>query len=75
MGTVSKSIMRGMTWKAHKMILGLLALTIPSVLPGTLTGVWIYNKLSEVNFKRVVFILLMLVGATLVIKGWAGIYQ
>jgi uncharacterized protein len=53
----------------------MLALTIPSVLPGTLTGLWIYHKLSEVNFKRVVFILLMLVGATLVIKGWAGMYQ
>jgi uncharacterized protein len=50
----------------------MLALTIPAVLPGTLTGVWIYGKLSEVNFKRVVFILLMLVGVTLVIKGWSG---
>jgi uncharacterized protein len=50
----------------------MLALTIPAVLPGTLTGVWIYHKLSEVNFKRVVFILLMLVGVTLVLKGWSG---
>ena len=50
----------------------MLALTIPAVLPGTLTGVWIYHKLSEVNFKRVVFILLMLVGVTLVVKGWSG---
>ena len=53
----------------------MLEVTIPSALPGTLTGVWIYHKLSEVNFKRVIFILLMLVGATLVIKGWAGMYQ
>lgn len=50
----------------------MLALTIPAVLPGTLTGVWIYHKLSEVNFKRVVFILLVLVGVTLVLKGWSG---
>jgi uncharacterized protein len=53
----------------------MLALTIPAVLPGTLSGVWIYHKLSEVNFKRVVFILLMLVGATLVLKGWSGMYH
>ena len=53
----------------------MLALTIPAVLPGTLTGVWIYHKLSEVNFKRVVFVLLMLVGVTLVLKGWSGMYQ
>ena len=52
----------------------MLALTIPAVLPGTLTGVWIYHKLSEVNFKRTVFVLLMLVGATLVLKGWSGMY-
>lgn len=51
----------------------MLALTIPAVLPGTLTGVWIYSKLSEINFKKVVFILLMLVGVTLVIKGWSGL--
>lgn len=50
----------------------MLALTIPAVLPGTLTGVWIYSKLSEVNFKRVVAILLILVGVTLVVKGWSG---
>jgi hypothetical protein len=51
----------------------MLALTIPAVLPGTLTGVWIYHQLSEHNFKKVVFVLLMLVGVTLVIKGWSGI--
>lgn len=53
----------------------MLALTVPAVLPGTLTGVWIYNKLSEVNFKRAVFVLLMLVGVTLVLKGWSGMHH
>jgi uncharacterized membrane protein YfcA len=52
----------------------MLALTVPAVLPGTLTGVWIYHKLSEGNFKRLVFILLMLVGTTLVLKGWSGMH-
>jgi hypothetical protein len=51
----------------------MLALTVPAVLPGTLTGVWIYHQLSERHFKKVVFVLLMLVGVTLVIKGWSGI--
>lgn len=51
----------------------MLALTVPAVLPGTLTGVWIFHKLSEVSFKRVVFILLMLVGVLLVVKGGSGI--
>jgi uncharacterized membrane protein YfcA len=51
----------------------MLALTVPAVLPGTLTGVWIYGKLTEVNFKRVVFVLLMLVGVLLVVKGWSGL--
>jgi uncharacterized membrane protein YfcA len=53
----------------------MLALTVPAVLPGTLTGVWIYSKLTEVNFKRLVFILLMLVGVTLVLKGWSGMHH
>jgi len=51
----------------------MLAITIPAVLPGTLTGVWIYSKLSETNFKRVIFILLSIVGITLIIKGWSGL--
>jgi uncharacterized protein len=51
----------------------LLALTLPAVLPGTLTGVWIYHKLSERQFKRAVYVLLFLVGTLLVIKGWTGL--
>jgi uncharacterized membrane protein YfcA len=51
----------------------MLALTVPAVLPGTLTGVWIYHQLSERNFRKVVFVLLTLVGVTLVIKGWSGV--
>jgi len=51
----------------------MLALTVPAVLPGTLTGVWIYHKISEVNFKRVVFVLLIVVGVGLIVKGWSGL--
>jgi hypothetical protein len=51
----------------------MLALTVPAVLPGTLTGVWIYHKVSEVNFKRVVFVLLLVTGVGLLVKGWGGL--
>jgi uncharacterized membrane protein YfcA len=53
----------------------MLALTIPAVLPGTLTGVWIYHRLSESTFKRTVFVLLLLVGVLLVAKGWSGLHR
>jgi uncharacterized membrane protein YfcA len=52
----------------------MLALTVPAVLPGTLTGLWIYHRISEVNFKRVVFILLLVTGVGLLLKGWGGLH-
>ena len=52
----------------------MLALTVPAVLPGTLTGVWIYHRISEVNFKRAVFILLLVTGVGLLVKGWGGLH-
>jgi uncharacterized membrane protein YfcA len=46
----------------------LLAITMPVVLPGTITGVFLYRRLSDVNFKRISFILLGLSGIGLLIK-------
>ena len=46
----------------------LLALMIPAVLPGTLTGVWLYHRVSELDFKRACFILLGIAGVGLLIK-------
>lgn len=46
----------------------MLAMTIPAVLPGTLTGVWLYHRISEVNFKRACFALLGVSGIGLLVK-------
>ena len=46
----------------------MLALTVPVVLPGTLTGVWLYHRISEVEFKRACFILLGVSGIGLLLK-------
>jgi uncharacterized protein len=46
----------------------LLLLTIPVVLPGTICGVLTYHRISEVNFKRFCFILLLIAGAGLILK-------
>lgn len=46
----------------------LLAMTIPVVLPGTLGGVLTYRRISEVNFKRFCFFLLLTAGAGLMLK-------
>lgn len=46
----------------------LLALTLPVVLPGTLVGVRLYHSLSDVNFRRVTFMLLGVSGAGLLVK-------
>lgn len=46
----------------------LLALTLPAVLPGTVCGVIAYKHISDVNFKRVSYCLLMLSGAVLLLK-------
>jgi hypothetical protein len=42
----------------------LVAITVPVVLPCTLLGVKLYRQMSDVNFRRVTFILLG-------VSGWA----
>ena len=44
------------------------ALTLPAVLLGTSTGVALYRRMSEVNFRRAVLILLMVSGVSLTAK-------
>lgn len=46
----------------------LLAISIPVVLPGTLLGVNLYKSLSDVNFRRVTFLLLGTSGMGLLVK-------
>jgi len=50
----------------------LLAVTIPVVLPSTLLGVWLYRSLSDVNFRRVTFMLLGASGVSLLAKAAAA---
>jgi uncharacterized membrane protein YfcA len=42
--------------------------TIPVVLPGTIAGVTLYHRISETNFKRSCFVLLLIAGAGLILK-------
>ena len=44
------------------------ALTLPAVLLGTSTGLTLYRRFSEVNFRRAVLILLMVSGVSLLAK-------
>jgi uncharacterized membrane protein YfcA len=44
------------------------ALTLPAVLLGSLAGVVLYRRMSEVNFRRAVLILLIVSGASLLVK-------
>ena len=45
------------------------ALTLPAVLLGTSTGLTLYRRFSEVNFRRAVLILLLIVsGVSLLAK-------
>jgi uncharacterized membrane protein YfcA len=46
----------------------MLALTVPVVLPGTLTGLWIYHRLSERDFQRVSFTVLGLGALALILR-------
>jgi uncharacterized membrane protein YfcA len=46
----------------------LVAITVPVVLPCTLMGVKLYRSLSDINFRRVTFILLGISGVGLLIK-------
>ncbi len=48
---------------------GLLAITLPFVLPGTLLGIRCYRNLSEINFKRIAFMLLGVSGMGMFVKG------
>ena len=49
----------------------LLAITVPVVLPCTLLGVRLYRSLSDINFRRVTFMLLGISGFGLVLKALA----
>jgi len=44
------------------------ALTLPAVLLGSATGVALYRRMSELNFRRAVLILLIVSGVSLVTK-------
>jgi len=46
----------------------LLAITMPIVLPGTIGGVFLYRRISDVNFNRVSLMLLGLSGLGLLVK-------
>jgi len=46
----------------------LLAVTLPVVLPGTLLGVRLYRSLSDINFRRIAFMLLGASGVGLLVK-------
>jgi uncharacterized membrane protein YfcA len=46
----------------------LLALSLPAVVPGTLSGLAIYRRTSDLNFKRVSYLLLGLSGICLLAK-------
>ena len=51
----------------------LLAISAPVVLPGTLLGVKLYKSLSDVNFRRVTFLLLGTSGLGLLVKAAGSI--
>lgn len=51
----------------------LVAITVPIVLPCTLLGVKLYRSLSDINFRRVTFILLGISGVGLLIKAAAAL--
>jgi uncharacterized protein len=46
----------------------LFALALPSVLAGTSVGVAVYQRISDINFRRTVLVLLIASGMSLVIK-------
>jgi uncharacterized membrane protein YfcA len=46
----------------------LLALSLPVVVPGTLTGLAIYRRTSDINFRRISFVLLGISGISLLAK-------
>jgi uncharacterized membrane protein YfcA len=46
----------------------LLLVTLPAVLPGTLGGVMLYRRISDMNFRRISFILLGVSGFALLVR-------
>ena len=46
----------------------LLVITLPAVLPGTAIGVMLYRRISDVNFKRVSYLLLGFSGLAVLLK-------
>jgi uncharacterized protein len=46
----------------------LLGMLVPAVIPGTLTGLAIYRRISDINFKRITYFCLGLSGTTLLLK-------
>ena len=46
----------------------LAAVTVPVVLPGTLLGVRLYKSLSDINFRRIAFMMLGVSGFGLLMK-------
>jgi uncharacterized protein len=44
------------------------ALTLPAVLLGSATGVALYRRMSEINFRRALLILLIISGVSLLAK-------
>ena len=51
----------------------LLIWTLPAVLPGTACGVTLYRRISDVNFRRISFLLLGLSGAALLTRLYAPV--
>ncbi|UFS71522.1 sulfite exporter TauE/SafE family protein [Geomonas sp. RF6] len=51
----------------------LLLASLPAVLPGTLCGLFLYKRISDVNFRRVSFLLLGLSGMALLLKNFGSI--
>lgn len=50
----------------------LAAISLPAALGGTLMGVGTYRRMSDLNFRRAVLILLVLSGTTLVAKSFGS---
>lgn len=50
----------------------LTAMTLPAALIGTMVGVGLYQRLSDVNFRRAVLVLLIMSGTSLVAKSLVG---
>lgn len=57
------------SYLSHQYLM-LLLITLPAVLPGTLGGVLLYRRISDVNFKRVSYLLLGLSGLALLLKNF-----